>query len=157
MAALIDVEDLEAELLGEAFPSGEFTITDWEHWLCADAIQSPNLGEGVAHPMYAYYVAIRGMGPSLDQIFTACHSSADAGVMFGEAGLDLHVPMRIGTTYRVEGEFTKVVRKESSRLGIMDLITFDLELYDEDDNHVATSSNTFVYPRGSAAESEDGR
>ena len=88
------------------------------------------------------------MHPSLDEIFAYAHSSADAGVMFGEASLEFHAPMQVGATYTVTGGFTAVDRKESSRLGIMDLITFELQMHDGDGNHVATSSNTFVYPRG---------
>lgn len=98
--------------------------------------------------MYAYYTAMRGMDPSLDDIFRLAHSSADAGVMFGEAGLVFHAPLQVGSTYRVEGGFTAVERKESKRLGVMDLVTFELEIYAESGAHVATSTNTFVYPRG---------
>ena len=148
MSETVAIDVLEEELTGLRFPSGEYTITDWEHWLCTDAIASPPLPDQVAHPMYAYYTAIIGMHPSLDEIFHYAHSSADAGVMFGEAGLEFHKPLSIGSTYRVEGGFTKVVRKESSRLGVMDLVTFELELYDEIGDLAATSSNTFVYPRG---------
>lgn len=144
----VAVETLEAELIGLEFPPGEFTITSWEHWLCIDAIGSPPLPDDVAHPMYAYYTAIIGMHPSLDEIFTYAHSSADAGVMFGEASLEFHAPLKVGETYAVTGGFTAVDRKESSRLGIMDLITFELQMHDAAGTHVATSSNTFVYPRG---------
>ena len=145
---MIDIETLERELLEYQFPPGEFTIPDWEHYLCADAILSPELPEGVAHPMYAYYTAIIGMGPSLDEIFEAAHSSADAGVMFGEAGMEYRRPLRVGEPYRVEGRFTGAVRKESSRLGFMDLVTFELEMKTDDGELVAVSRNTFVFPRG---------
>ena len=148
MGEMVSVATLEDELLGMEFPPGEFTIAGWEHWLCADAILSPPLPGDVAHPMYGYYAAIIGMHPSLDEIFGYAHSSADAGVMFGEAGLDFHRPLQVGATYRVEGGFTKVIRKESSRLGIMDLITFELKVYQADGELAAVSSNTFVYPRG---------
>jgi acyl dehydratase len=145
---VVALATLESELIGLEFPSAEFTITSWEHWLCADAIGSPPLPDDIAHPMYGYYTAIIGMHPSLDEIFAYAHSSADAGVMFGEAGLEFHAPFRIGETYTVTGGFTAVDRKQSSRLGTMDLITFELQMHDADGNHVATSSNTFVYPRG---------
>lgn len=150
MSEAVSVATLEDELLGLEFPPGEFTIAGWEHWLCADAILSPPLPDDIAHPMYAYYTAIVGMHPSLDDIFAYAHSSAHAGVMFGEAGLEFHQPLRVGETYRVEGGFTKVVRKESSRLGIMDLITFELRVFSADGELAAVSTNTFVYPRGAA-------
>ena len=71
--------------------------------------------------------------------------------MFGEASLEFLAPMRLGETYRVTGRFTSATRKESSRLGYMDLVTFVLQLTDSTGAPVATSSNTFVFPRGRSA------
>jgi acyl dehydratase len=99
--------------------------------------------------MYGYYAAIVGMVPSLDDIFSAAHSSAEEGPMFGEAGLEFRRPLRVGSTYRVEGGFTDAQRKESRRLGFMDLVTFELRLVDDDGEVAVISSNTFVFPRGS--------
>jgi acyl dehydratase len=145
---MIDIDVLKDELLAYDFPDGEFTIADYEHYLCADAILSPPLPEGVAHPMYGYYTAIAGMGITLDELFAAAHSSAEEGPMFGEAGLEFHRPLEIGASYLVRGGFTDAVRKESSRLGFMDLVTFELEVIDTDGDVVAVSKNTFVFPRG---------
>lgn len=147
---MISVDQLEDELLGVPFPEGTFTIAPYEHWLCADAILSPELGEGVAHPMYGYYVAVTGMGISLDELFARCHSSADDGIMFGEGAIEWHGPLRIGATYTVNGGFTRIVRKESARIGVMDLITFELTVADGDGIPVAVSRNTFIYPRREA-------
>lgn len=145
---MIDIDVLRDELLASRFPEGSFTIADYEHYLCADAILSPPLPDGVAHPMYVYYTAIAGMGITLDELFAAAHSSADAGVMFGEAGFEQRAPMSVGQTYTVRGGFTDAVRKESSRLGIMDLVTFELEVVDADGEVAGVSRNTFVFPRG---------
>lgn len=145
---MIAIRDLKEELLAVEFSSGEFTIPEWEHWLAADAILSPPLPDGVAHPMYGYYAAIVGMGPSLDDVFEAAHSAADAGVMFGEASLEFRRPLRVGATYRVEGRFTDAARKESRRLGVMDLVTFELTLYEATGEVAVVSRNTFVFPRG---------
>ena len=98
--------------------------------------------------MYGYYAAIAGMSPSLDDIFAAAHSSAAEGPMFGEAGLDILQPLRVGGTYRIEGGFTGVERKESKRLGFMDLVTFELRVIDSDGDVAVVSTNTFVFPRG---------
>jgi acyl dehydratase len=146
---LITIEQLREELVGQEFSPGEFTIPDWEHWLCADAVHSPPLPDDLAHPMYGYYAALVGMAPSVDDIFKAAHSSAEEGPMFGEASLEFQRPLRVGSTYRIEGGFTGVERKESRRLGFMDLVTFEVQLIEDDGEVAAISRNTFVFPRGS--------
>ena len=99
------LDDLE-RLVGVEFPVGEFTIEGYEHWLTTDAIDSPPLPAGVAHPMYAYYAALGGLGLTLDELFAMVGSSAADGPMFGEAGLEFREAMRVGETYRVEGGIT---------------------------------------------------
>ncbi len=145
---MIAIDELRDELVAREFPEGEFTIAEYEHFLCADAVLSPQLPPGEAHPMYAYYTAIAGMGITLDELFAAAHSSAADGPMFGEAGLEFRRPLEVGATYVVRGGFTDAVRKESSRLGFMDLVTFELEVVDADGEVAAVSRNTFVFPRG---------
>ncbi|MCB1246423.1 MAG: hypothetical protein KDB69_04075 [Acidimicrobiia bacterium] len=144
---MISVEQLEGEIIGVPFPVGEYTIEPYEHWLCADAVGSPPLPQGVAHPMFAFYVAQGGMGVTLEELFNRCHSSSDDGVMLGEVEMDWNGSFEVGATYEVTGGFTKVVRKESARLGIMDLITFELVVTGPDGTVTATVKNTFVYPR----------
>ena len=144
--SVIGIEDLEA-LVGREFPDGVFTIEPYEHWLCADAVLAPQLPDGVAHPMYGYYVAIRGMGKSLDEIFADAGSSAAEGPMFGEAGLEFSEPLRVGATYTVKGRYTSAVRKEGKRAGVFDIVGFELDIVDEGGAVVATSTNSFVYPR----------
>ena len=46
---MIDIAALEA-LVDTEFPVGTFTIEEHEHWLCADAVLSPALPDGIAHP-----------------------------------------------------------------------------------------------------------
>ena len=144
--SMIGIDQLEA-LVGMEFPDGEYTIEPYEHWLCADAVLSPELPAGVAHPMYGYYVAIRGMGKSLDEVFSDAGSSAAEGPMFGEAGLEFTRPLQVGATYTVKGRYTSAVRKEGRRAGVFDIVGFELDIVDADGDVVATSTNSFVYPR----------
>lgn len=145
---MIGIDELRAELVAYTFPEGEYTIADYEHWLGADAILSPALPDGEAHPIFGYYTALAGMGITLDELFAAAHSSAADGPMFGEAGLDFIKPLEVGATYRVRGGFTDAIRKESARLGVMDLVTFELEIVDGGGQVAVVSRNTFVFPRG---------
>ncbi len=145
---VISLQDLE-RLVGTEFPAGEFTIESHEHWLCADAVLSPDLPTGVAHPMYAYYAALGGMGISLDELFAMAGSSAAEGPMFGEAGLEFHETLLVGDTYRVEGGITAVSRKEGKRIGVFDIVSFELRLIDGAGRIAAVSTNSFVFPRRS--------
>jgi acyl dehydratase len=143
---MITLESLEA-LIGRPFPSGSFTISEYEHWLCADAVLSPELPEGSAHPMYAYYTAVTGMGVSLDELFAMVGSSAADGPMFGEAELEFRKPLTVGATYRVEGGITAVARKEGKRAGVFDIVSFELRVIDDGGAVAAVSTNSFVFPR----------
>lgn len=143
---MISIGALES-LVGEEFPEGTFTIEPYEHWLCTDAVLSPALPEGVAHPMYGYYAAIRGMGKTLDEVFADAGSSAAAGPMFGEAGLEFNDTLEVGATYAVRGRYTSAVRKEGRRAGVFDIVGFELEIVGNNGEVVAVSRNSFVYPR----------
>jgi hypothetical protein len=96
--------------------------------------------------MYVYYAALGGMGVSLDEFFAVVEASADDGVMFGEAEISVIEPLKIGSTYRVDGEITSAVRKAGKRAGVFDIVSFELKLT-LSERHLATSTNSFVFPR----------
>ena len=145
---MIDLEQLRAEVVGRRFPDGTFTIEGYEAWLSADALQSPALPEGTAHPMYIYYAGLVGMGISLDELFAMVHSSAAEGPMFGELTLDQARPLRIGETVTIRGEIIDVDRK-GGRSGTFDIVTFELAVVDADNEVVGSCRNSFIFPRRS--------
>lgn len=143
---MIDLDELRTEVVGRAFPEGSFTIPVHEAWLTADAVASPPLPDGVAHPMYVYYAALCGMGIDLDTLFDWVGSSAEDGPMFGEARIDQHRPLRVGETLAVHGEITDVDRK-SGRSGTFDIVGFRLDLRDDAGELAGVSTNSFIFPR----------
>ncbi len=146
---MIDIAALEA-LVGTEFPVGSFTIEEHEHWLCADAVLSPALPDGIAHPMYGFYASIAGMGKSLDEIFADAGATAADGPMFGESGLEFREPLRVGATYSVTGRYISAVRKQGKRAGVFDIVAFRIEVVDETGAIAVVSTNSFVYPRREA-------
>jgi hypothetical protein len=142
----IAVEELEA-LVGKPFPGGRYTIEPYRHWLMQDAVGGPAAREGDASAMEVYYGALAGMGLSVDGLFTLVGATADDGPMFGEAGIELQRPLRIGETFDVAGGITGVVRKEGRKAGVFDIVTFRLELRGEDGQLAAVSTNSFIFPR----------
>jgi hypothetical protein len=134
-------------VVGYRFPGGRFTIAPYEHWLTCDAVLTEPTREGVAHPMYVYYAALGGMGISLDELFALVGATADDGVMFGEAAIEVARPLAVGATYDVRGEVTGAERKSGRRAGVFDIVTFALEVVDEHGGVCGTSTNSFVFPR----------
>ncbi len=137
---------LRDELIGRRFPTGTFTIKPHESWLTCDAILSPPLPDDLAHPMYAYYAALGGMGLTIEELFEIAHSSSDDGPMFGEGGIELHRPLYVGETFTIQGGIQDVVRK-SGRSGTFDIISFKLDLIDQEGKVAAVSTNSFIFPR----------
>lgn len=144
---MIELDELRERVVGWAFPGGSYTVEGYQAWLCHDAILSPPLPAGIAHPMYVYYIAMGGMGVSLESLFKLIGASNDSGVMFGEAGIEQREPLQRGHRYRVSGEITEVVRKSGKRAGTFDIVSFRLDLYDDSDTLVGVSTNSFVFPR----------
>lgn len=143
-----------AELVGFVFPGATYTIEPYEHWLMADAVQSPDVtvaSSGVAHPMFAYYVALGGMGMTLDELFAVAGATAADGVMFGECRIEILAPLRVGASYQVAGEIVGAERKIGRRVGTFDTLTFRLDVFDPE-QRVASTTNTFVFPRGASDE-----
>lgn len=144
----MEVAQLES-LVGRQFPGAQYRIEPYDHWLRADAMLSPDLPPGAAHPMYVFFAAIGAMGMSLDDLFAMAEATADSGVMFGEAGIEQRHGLKVGETYRVSGGIVDVKRKAGQRAGTFDILTFRLELQDSDGEVAAVSTNSFVFPRRS--------
>lgn len=135
------------EAIGTDLGGSRFTIEPYEHWLTTDAVGSPPLPDGVAHPMFGYYGTQTGMRLSLAELFALVHARNSDGVMLGETTLTLHHPLEVGATYDVRGEIVDVIRKSGRRTGTFDVMTFRLELVDGDGRSVATATNSFIFPR----------
>jgi len=142
----IPLEELE-QVVGRPFPGGSYTIEPYRHWLMTDAVGGPATSTGEASAMEVYYGALAGMGMTVDGLFALVGASAADGPMFGEAEIEQRRPLQIGATYRVSGAITSVQRKHGRRAGVFDIVEFRLELTDERGEHVATSTNSFIFPR----------
>ena len=145
MTTLADLQSV----VGHRFPGGTYRVEPYRNWLTCDAVLSPAPapGDEIAHPMFCYYGALAGMGISLDELFALVGATAEDGVMFGEAEIDLRRPLRVGETFTIRGGITDAERKEGKRVGIFDIVAFRLELIDADDEVAAVSTNSFVFPR----------
>lgn len=59
------------------FPGGRYTIAHWENYLLTDCTTSPQLADGLAHPVNLFHVSILGAGVDITEP-PARHASAAA-------------------------------------------------------------------------------
>ena len=71
--------------------------------------------------------------------------------MFGECDMEIFAPLRTDASYSVRGEITDVKRKQGASIGVIDLVTFRLEIVEGDGCLAGACTNSFVFPRHSAS------
>jgi hypothetical protein len=68
--------------------------------------------------------------------------------MMGSSGVKFSEPLMVGESYKVTGEILSLVRKQSRKLGVMDVLTYRLRLHKETDgNCILETDNVWVLPR----------
>lgn len=142
---MLSEEKLKSRV-GYQLPGGEYLLEPYKNWLTNDVVGAPNDQDAFAHPMFCYYAALNTMGISLEELFALFDATSADGVMFGEAEIDIKKPLTPGSTYSISGQVTGVQRKNSKKLGIFDLVDFELSLH-EGKELVGVSRNSFVFPR----------
>jgi hypothetical protein len=135
------------EVVGHRLPGGAYTIEPWENVLLSDVMGVPPLPDGIAHPAFLFHAPLAGGGVRVADIFELCHAESDEAVRAGEYRWTLHRQLRVGGTYRMSGEFTGVERKRGRRGGLMDVVTFVIDLHDEAGEHVASATSSWIFLR----------
>ncbi|MBO9577909.1 MAG: hypothetical protein J7480_03960 [Microbacteriaceae bacterium] len=146
-----DIDALRERAVGHRFPGGVFRVAEYERWLSHDAMHSPPIAGRILHPVWILLGALRGMGVTIDELTALAEAGAHDGTVFGETVMEQHAPLQAEVEYVVRGGVTDLVRRTGKRAGLMDLMTFRLELVDPGGEVAAVSEQTFVFPRRSAA------
>ena len=98
-----------------------FTIKAEENAaLCASTGVAP-AGDGSAHPIYYYIATQVAMGKTVAGLCETCEFDVEDGPMMGSSGIKFSEPLMVGESYKVTGEILSLVRKQSRKLGVMDL------------------------------------
>lgn len=135
-------------IVGHRFPGGSYTIGHWENFLVHDALCASADGSGLAHPALLFHVPIAGVGVTIADVFALCEAESDEAVRAGSYVWEISRPLREEVLYRMEGGIVAVERKEGRRGGLMDLVTFSIDVIDPADGEVdATVTNTWVFLR----------
>ena len=137
-------------LVGQRFPGGTYTIEHWENVLLSDVMGVEPLPDGIAHPSFLFHAPLAGVGVAIGDIFELCQAESEDAVRAGEYRWQLHRPLRVGATYRMSGGFVGAERKQGRRGGLMDAVTFRIDVHDDaSGEHVATVFNTWLFLRSS--------
>lgn len=136
------------DVAGRSLDGPGFTITEEENRaLCASLGVAPG-ANGAAHPIYFYVATQVGMGLSVAELCAVCDFDVEDGPMMAGTKADYAAPLVTGRHYDVRGEIVGLTRKQSRKLGTMDLLEFRLHLDLPGEGRVCTVTNTWVLPRG---------
>ena len=125
-----------------------FTITAEENAaLCRSTGVEPAI-DGSAHPIYYYIATQVAMGKTVAGVCETCKFDVDDRPMMGSSGVRFSAPLIVGESYKVTGEILSLVRKQSRKLGVMDVLTYRLRLHPAAGGDVLLETdNVWVLPR----------
>jgi hypothetical protein len=146
---MVSEQDMQS-LVDHEFPGGTFTIEPWENTLLSDVMCVEPPAGGIAHPAYLFHAPLAGVGMRIADMFELFKAESDEAVRAGEYHWEIREPMRVGRTYRMSGRVVSVERKESRKLGFMDVTGFQIDVHDvETGSFVASTTSTWLVLRGS--------
>lgn len=137
---------LRDRLVGMEFPTGTLRVPAYEDWIARDTIGASPSTDGLLHPGWTLFGALRSAGFDLERIIELCDASWDDGVLFGETTVEQLQPLRIGVEYAVGGTFLDVQRRKGRQIAEFDLMTYEIRIT-LDDETVTRCVNSFVIPR----------
>lgn len=125
-----------------------FTITAEENAALCRATATEPATDGRAHPIYYYIATQLAMGKTVAGLCAACEFDVDDGPMMGSSGVRVAEPLMVGASYKVTGEIVSLVRKQSRKLGVMDVLTYRLRLHlAEGGDALVEVENVWILPR----------
>lgn len=125
-----------------------FTITAAENAALCRSTGIEPAADGSAHPIYYYIATQVAMGKTVAGVCETCEFDVEDGPMMGSSGVRFTRPLMVGESFKVTGEILSLVRKQSRKLGIMDVLTYRLRLHPADGGDaVLETDNVWVLPR----------
>ena len=136
-------------LVGHRFPGGTFTLEPHIAWLWSECVLADPRA-AVAHPSLGWFVAMRGCGFRIQDVFDLMDADAGSGPLLGEMELEFGAPLRPGATYELEGEIAQVERKRGRRAGVFDRVALRISLSEPGAEPTCTLTNVLIFPRAEA-------
>jgi hypothetical protein len=76
-----------------------------------------------------------------------CEFDVDVGPMMAGSKVNFNIPLRTEQPYNVGGEILSITRKRSRKLGVMDIMVYELNLSLPCGTAVLSTTNSWVLPR----------
>ncbi len=114
--------------------------------LCATIGVAP-AEDGSAHPIYFYIATQIGMGMTVAELCKTCDFDVEDGPMITSTKVGFSQPLMTEVLYQVTGEILGLIRKLSRKLGVMDMLEYELRLSLPDGTAVLKTTNVWVLPR----------
>jgi hypothetical protein len=114
--------------------------------LCATVNATP-AADGSAHPIYYYIATQVGMGQTVAGLCEVCDFDVEVGPMMAGSSVNFQQPLMTDQPYQVGGKILSITRKPSRKLGVMDMMVYELTLSLPDGTPVLSTTNSWVLPR----------
>lgn len=124
-----------------------YTIGAAENLALCQSVNTTPAADGRAHPAYYYIATQVGMGMTVAGLCETCDFDIATGPMMASSKVVFASPLMTGQPYSVKGKILSIERKQSRKLGVMDLLVYELSLHLPDGSTVLTSTNSWVLPR----------
>jgi hypothetical protein len=120
--------------------------TDENRALC-DLIGVAPAVNGWAHPIYFFIATQVGMGMTVPALCRICDFDVADGPMMVSSKVKFSRRLMTEQAYWVTGEILGLTRKLSRKLGVMDMLDYELRLALPDGSSVLKTANIWVLPR----------
>ena len=124
-----------------------YVIAADENRVLCESVGAVPAADGTAHPIYFFIATHVGMGMTIAQLCAACGFDVRNGPMIVSSKVEYAQPLRIGQPYHVRGEIRSLTRKASRKLGVIDLLDYELSLVAADGRPAVASFNVWALPR----------
>jgi hypothetical protein len=125
-----------------------YTITAEENRRVCRLAGGQPAADGTAHPVFFYIATQIGMGMTVAGLCEACEFDVNKGPLMAANRVEFASPLKVAVPYQIRGEIVSLIRKTSRKLGVMDLLEYQLRLHTMDGQKVLSTTNTWVLPRG---------
>ncbi len=135
-------------LVGHRFPGGKRTIARWENYLLTDCTTSPQLDDGLVHPIALFHIPIQGVQTSIAELFEIGRVEGAGSVGLDGYDWEYFQPVREDVEYSCEGQILEVERLYTDSGNMYDRFVFAIELSDQEDQLVARATSFWRLRRG---------
>ena len=135
-------------LVRHRFPGGKRTIDRWENYLLTDCTTSPQLDDGLVHPIALFHIPIQGVQTSIAELFEIGRVEGAGSVGLDGYDWEYFQPVREDIEYSCEGQILEVERLYTDSGSMYDRFVFAIELSDQEDQLVARATSFWRLRRG---------